>query len=130
MFYVPLAQAGPPEIALWFMLLFIVVGLLMAGLSIPLILRRVKPNSLYGFRTPKTLSNERIWYDTNAFAGRLILGLGTAFALASIALYFPLGGNFVVYNVACGSILLAGVLIVLAVSSCYLRSCNPPEPPD
>jgi hypothetical protein len=29
-------------------------------LSIPMVLQKVKPNRWYGFRTPKTLSNEKI----------------------------------------------------------------------
>ena len=56
-------------VALGFMLFFVATGLLLAGLSIPLIRRRVKPNRFYGFRTPQTLSDERIWYDANAYAG-------------------------------------------------------------
>jgi uncharacterized membrane protein len=124
-FFIVLAQGEPPDIAIWFMLVNVFVGILLAGLSVPLVLRRVKPNSLYGFRTPKTLSNQRIWYETNAFAGRLSLGLGVAFALMSIMLYFLLGANFVVYNVACASVLLVGFVVVAGLSFRYLRSLNP-----
>ena len=53
-------------VTLSFMFLNLVVGLLIVGLSIPLIRRRVKPNRLYGFRTPKTMSSEQIWYEANA----------------------------------------------------------------
>ena len=38
-------------------------------LSIPLILRVVPPNHLYGFRTPSTVANSSLWYRTNSFAG-------------------------------------------------------------
>ncbi len=129
MFPIPVAQAGPPDISFWFMLMFVSVGLLMVGLALPLVLRRVKPNAAYGFRTPRTLSDESVWYEANAFAGRLTLGLGTGFALASIVLYFPLGENFVVYNIVCGVVLLAGGLITLVVSFRFLGSCDRPEPP-
>ncbi len=38
-------------------------------LGAPLILGKVKPNAVYGFRTPKTLSNDEIWYAANRTAG-------------------------------------------------------------
>jgi hypothetical protein len=43
-------------------LLFAAVGLLYIALGIPLYRGHVKPNSWYGCRTAKTLSNEKIWY--------------------------------------------------------------------
>jgi hypothetical protein len=54
-------------------------ALLLIGLSVPLIRRRVRPNRFYGFRTPATLKNEPLWYEVNARTGRdlLVVGLGT-----------------------------------------------------
>lgn len=43
--------------------------LIIAVVSIPMVLRRVPPNPLYGFRTKLTLSNPDIWYRANAFSG-------------------------------------------------------------
>src|SRR5512145_222539 len=50
-----------------FTILFVSTSLLLTILSVPMILRRVKPNPLYGFRTAKTLAkgNEDVWYDAN-----------------------------------------------------------------
>jgi uncharacterized membrane protein len=42
---------------------------LIAIVAIPLILRKVPPNGLYGFRTPKTLSSSEIWYEANRMSG-------------------------------------------------------------
>ncbi len=126
MFVVPLAQAAPPDIAFWFMLLFVFVGLLNVCLSFPLARRRIKPNSMYGFRTAKTLSNERVWYDANCYAGRLNLAFGVLFALASIVIYLFLGRNFVVYDVACASVLLVGFSLEGILIFRYLRSCDDP----
>jgi hypothetical protein len=52
--------------------LFVVCGLIAAA-SIPLILRWVRPNPIYGFRTPLTLSSPKIWYPANVFAGWALL---------------------------------------------------------
>ena len=58
-------------------LVFIFVGMLEIIMGIPLLLRKVKPNALYGFRTPKTRSSDEIWYKVNKYVGRdfLIAGI-------------------------------------------------------
>jgi hypothetical protein len=38
-------------------------------LSIPLVLRKVRPNVLYGYRTRATLADETLWYEANAYFG-------------------------------------------------------------
>jgi len=43
------------------------LGLLI--ISVPLILRVVPPNGMYGFRTGATRSTPAIWYEANAFMG-------------------------------------------------------------
>jgi uncharacterized membrane protein len=106
---------------LWFMLLFVATGLLLAGVSFPLIRRWVKPNHFYGFRIPKTMSSEPIWYEANAYAGRMLLGLSIVYIAASILLYFVFRENFVAYNIACAVVLLGGLLIVVVLSFRYAR---------
>ena len=45
-------------------------------LSIPLIIEKIGPNHIYGFRTSKTLSDEKIWYKANRFGGWCMLIAG------------------------------------------------------
>jgi uncharacterized membrane protein len=52
---------------------FIFVGALMAFLAIPLMKRKVKPNGLYGVRTPEAFASEESWYAINEFGGRKLL---------------------------------------------------------
>ena len=56
------------------------VGLLLALISIPLVLRRVPRNPVYGIRIPEAFSTEARWYDINAYGGRLFLAYGVALA--------------------------------------------------
>jgi SdpI/YhfL family protein len=42
---------------------------LLVIISVPLILRLVPPNGMYGFRTGATRSTPAIWYQANAFSG-------------------------------------------------------------
>jgi uncharacterized membrane protein len=67
-------------------MLFFLVGLLIAGLGVPLWLRRVPPNRFYGVRTEATRADEARWYSVNASTGRTMVGVGMSTAILSIAL--------------------------------------------
>ena len=45
-------------------------------LSLPLIFKKVPPNHIYGFRTKRTLSNEKIWYKANKDCGLYFAAAG------------------------------------------------------
>ena len=45
-------------------------------MALPLALRLVGPNRLYGFRTRATLSDQELWYSANAFGGWSLLVAG------------------------------------------------------
>ena len=67
-------------------LIFSMVGVLYIGLGIPLLLGRVPPNSFYGCRTKKTLSDEKLWYAVNRVTGRdLIIG-GVAVVVTALGI--------------------------------------------
>lgn len=51
-------------------------GILVAGLSVPLILRKVPMNRVYGVRIPRAFESEHRWYEINAYGGRLLLVYG------------------------------------------------------
>jgi hypothetical protein len=46
---------------------------LFALLAIPLALRKVRPNVVYGYRTRATLGDEELWYEANAHFGQRFL---------------------------------------------------------
>lgn len=50
-------------------LIILSVGLLECTLAIPMILQKVKRNNLFGFRTRKTLSDDKYWYPVNKRSG-------------------------------------------------------------
>jgi len=66
-----------------------VSGPVLIAAGIPLWLRRVPPNAFYGVRFRSTLSDEGVWYETNAIAGRNLVGIGAGYlALLTAALVF------------------------------------------
>ena len=69
-----------------FTILFALVGLLFVGISIPLILERVPPNRYYGFRTKKTLSDSKIWYEANRLSAHDLLIAGVIITASSLVM--------------------------------------------
>ena len=52
------------------------IGALLSVIAIPLILRRVPMNHLYGVRIPKAFISSENWYEINAYGGKLLFGFG------------------------------------------------------
>jgi SdpI/YfhL protein family len=102
--------------------LYIVGGLVLAGLSIPLILHRIPPNGLYGFRLPVTMSNPDLWYKVNEYSGWrfLVAGLGTV--IGAVILYFITGLSVDTYAMSCLGVFLAFFLWGMFTSYLYLKS--------
>ncbi|WP_202840992.1 SdpI family protein [Luteimonas saliphila] len=88
---------------------------LLAGLGVPLILRRVPPNPLYGLRTRRSLSHPSIWYPANAWSGRALL-IAAAATTAATWLVPDTWPEWV--PVAC---LVLAMVVVLVASLIHLR---------
>jgi len=58
-------------------------GLIVSLCSIPMIMERVPPNRLVGFRTPRTLSDPKVWYSANRIAGQYLAGAGVLIMCAA-----------------------------------------------
>ncbi len=106
------------------LLLFVSTGGLLMAVSAPLIQRKVKPNPVYGVRTPKTLSNEGVWYPANEYGGRLLFRAGVIeLAAAILFLLVPgIGGNFTNYCLANGAVTLVSVLGASAMILRYVST--------
>jgi uncharacterized membrane protein len=70
----------------YILLVFLIVGVTFAALGVPLRLEKVRPNIWYGFRTRKTLSDERIWYPVNRETGLDMIRTGIVIIFASLVL--------------------------------------------
>ena len=63
-----------------------VLGPILVLLSIPLILRWIPRNRLYGLRIASTLANDSVWYDVNALHGRHLFMLGAVMVFLEFVL--------------------------------------------
>ena len=63
------------------------ISLLIIGLAIPLVAGKIGRNQWYGFRTPKTLSGDAIWYPANHAAGLNLIIAGVVVLLTAVILF-------------------------------------------
>ena len=102
------------DIALLTFLSLALTGLLFAGLSIPLLLGKIPPNSWYGFRTRLTLSDPQIWYPVNAWGARRLLWIG-ALSVVAGAVCWLLPKSWLAGYLLVVSALWVGALIAVLV---------------
>jgi len=97
------------------------VGLLTAGLAIPLVIHKVPMNRVYGVRIAKAFASDRDWYEINAYGGKLLLGYGLfLIAFGFIARpYAPLRSSIWMAPFLVGPLLL--VFPILALIASYAR---------
>lgn len=87
-------------------------AMLIIALALPLWLRRVPPNALYGARFAATLVAPEIWYRVNARGGRDLALVGSAYLAAICVLamrpgwrqptvLLPVTGGFLVLLLVC-----------------------------
>jgi len=96
-------------------------GLILAGLSVPLVLQKMPPNGFFGLRNRATVNNPKLWYKINAYAGKRLLTTGLVTALGSIVLYY-LSSSVEEYAFSCLGVLLAFLLWTMISSFLYMRN--------
>jgi uncharacterized membrane protein len=69
--------------------MYIAFGLMLVLAALPFAACKVKPNLFYGYRTPRTMADESLWYDANCYAARWFAAVGvlvivTAFGIGTM----------------------------------------------
>lgn len=104
------------------MLLYVVGGIVLILLSLPLLGEKVPPNPVYGFRLPATLNDPKVWYATNKFGAKRLLVTGMSTVIAAALLYFIPGLTVDGYALACLFVFALVFTIGLVQSLRYMRS--------
>jgi hypothetical protein len=93
-----------------------------ALLAIPLILRRIPRNVVYGFRTRATLADDDVWYEANAHFGRglLVASLISAGAISLLYRTWTLSPH--AFLQVSALVLVAPLLIAALATGRYVRS--------
>ena len=106
------------------LLMYIIGGLVLAVVSVPMILEKIKPNPFYGFRVPQTLENPELWYKVNKYAGQRLLVAGLLFVLVAVIIYFIPGLSIDAYALACLAVFVVIFAWAIVQSLRYLRSIS------
>ena len=104
------------------MALYVGARVLLSGLSLPLLWRKVGPNPWYGFRVRRTLEDPEVWYSANRYAAKWMLGVGLIYTAVAAALYAAPGLDLVRYALTCAAVLLTGLTVGIVQSFRYLRT--------
>jgi len=105
-------------------------SVLMAILAVPLMLRKVPRNRVYGYRTKATLRDDDLWYEANAFFGRGLF-LASIFTVASMLfLYFTPDLSPALFLKAIVATLVAPQLVMMLMTVRYIRKLESRGPAD
>lgn len=107
-----------------YMILYVLLGILLCGISVPLIRRRVRPNPIYGIRLPKLMHDEVLWYKANEYGGRMLFAAGVAQVILVLVSYClpALRGNLTAFTLVCLVSLLVPQSIALSKILRYAKS--------
>jgi len=93
-------------------LVIALAGLVVAGVSIPLILRRIPMNGFYGVRIPKSFVSDDNWYAINAYGGRFLALAGAIISVIGLIIRFrPLTGEAAIVVAA----VVPAIILVLSI---------------
>ena len=96
-------------------------SVLMAVLAIPLILRKVPRNRIYGYRTRTTLRDDETWYETNAYFGRGLLIASFITIISMIVLYYTPDLSPVLFLKATIAALVAPQFVMMLFTMRFIR---------
>lgn len=100
---------------LFFTWFFSAEGLFILVISVPLLLGKVKPNALYGFRSARTLADPQLWYAVNRSGGGAMTVAGAASALSPWIVRMTLDGRgFLPIVLTNGAVTVGAVLAAAA----------------
>lgn len=96
-------------------------SVLMAVVAIPLILKKVPRNRIYGYRTRTTLRDDHTWYEVNAYFGRGLLTASLITIISMIFLYYTPNLAPVVFLKITIATLVAPQLIMMLFTMKFIR---------
>lgn len=85
------------------------LGPLLLVLAVPLMLRWVPRNRLYGFRVAATLRDDAVWYEVNASAGRQSVSLGAL--MVALEFVLPLS----LRNATLSTVGVVGLMLITTI---------------
>jgi uncharacterized membrane protein len=85
--------------------------ILIIVVSVPLIFQLIPRNRIYGFRVPRTLASDAVWYAANKMAGILFALAGVIWLV--VAIFLP---EEPIYAIGVGLMIAAAILSLISLS--------------
>lgn len=104
------------------LLLYVLCGMLLVILSIPLIAEKVPPNPYYGFRVSQTLDDPKAWYAVNKYAGKRLFWTGVIYVITAIGLYLIPNLSVDAYALTCLAIFVFAFTVAMIQSMRYMKT--------
>ncbi len=111
------------------LVLYLVGGLLLVVVALPMLWGKVPPNSLYGLRVAATMENPALWYPVNGHAAKRLIVSGVCLAAAAILLWLVPGITVGGYALGCLAVFAVVFGVGLAQSFRYLRALGAAQAP-
>lgn len=101
-------------------------GVLLAGLSVPLILKKVPRNNLYGVRTKAAFASDADWYRINSIGGwYLLVGGILILATGIVGWFLPVEQRDLYAN--CATVITLAVVLLPCIRLSFLKAGAPDE---
>lgn len=96
------------------------LSLLLIVVELPLAMNLIKPNHFYGFRVYRTLSDERVWYLVNSYAGKGSI-LTAIVTIILAVLLRPATTSPTLYEAICVAVLIGGLVLTIIKTLIYMK---------
>jgi uncharacterized membrane protein len=93
-------------------IIHVIVGLIIIGVSLPLVKRKIKRNQWYGIRIPEAFKSEERWLEINQFGGRLMMRLGFVIAITAGGCLTLPKKYWAIYGLSEVAVILVGLGVV------------------
>lgn len=100
---------------------YILLGILMIALALPLRAEKIKPNIWYGFRVRATLEDPELWYAVNKHVALRMLWTGVAMIVSAVGLSFIPDLTVDAYALLCLAVFAVVFGVGVAQSVQYMR---------
>jgi uncharacterized membrane protein len=105
-------------------IIILILGIIVALLSVPLVRGKVPPNAVYGIRTRLAFASEANWYKINKFGGKVFLGVAVIIALVGLIGLFLPNESINTYGIVAACISFVSVLnatLVIVIGSADVK---------
>ena len=103
------------------MTIYVLGGLLLILISIPLVFRKIPPNPIYGFRIRWTLEDPELWYSVNAYSAKWLMFVGFCAILGATGLALIPGIPLEIYAFGNLGIFVVSFTLALLQAIRFLR---------